>query len=60
MLHGRVRVDFLVQLWPARDAAAGHSEVNQVPGVLAQRPWALVIARDAKSQVRRDPTQAEM
>jgi hypothetical protein len=53
-----VREDFLVQLRPASNAAAGHSQVDQVPGVLAQRPWALVVAWYTKSQVRGDSARA--
>jgi hypothetical protein len=52
------REDLLIQLRPARHTPAGHAQVDQVPGVLAQRPWALVVAWYTESQVRGDSAGA--
>jgi hypothetical protein len=55
-----VREDFLVQLGPARHAAARHAQVDQVPRVLAKRPRALVVAWHTEAQIRGDPARAKL
>lgn len=52
-----IREHLLVQVGPARDAAAGQSQVDQVKRLLAEGPQALVVAWDAESQIWRDPAQ---
>jgi hypothetical protein len=54
---GPVREDFLIQVRPARDATTSHAQVDQVERLFTERPWALVVAWDAKSQIGRDPKQ---
>jgi hypothetical protein len=55
---GSVREYFLIQLWPAGDAAARHAQVDHVPGVLAKGPRALIVARHAEAQIRGDSARA--
>jgi hypothetical protein len=53
-----VREYFLVQFGPARDTTARHAQVDQVPGVFAKSPRALVIAWYTESQIRGYPGHA--
>ena len=52
-----IREDFLVHFRPAGDAAAGHSEVDQIERLLAKGPRAFVVARDTEAQIRGDPVR---
>src|SRR3984957_5085026 len=49
------RENLLVQLWPAGHAPACHSQMDQVPRILAQSPWTLVIVRNSKAQLWWNP-----